>query len=755
MFRRFALFVLILAWGAVGGAFAQETEDLSLSDLLEIEVDAGNLTGLKGNKIPVPITIITKDDIARTPYRNIIDLIEVYVPGAFQVSHQVPLLGMRGIVVDRNYKWLLLVNGRLMNQRAAEGAIEEIRHYTLDDIERIEVIRGPGSVTYGPGAVSGVVNIVTKNAQTVRGLETTMSYDHAYYMRSVGVGYGFTQGPVEAYLYAGGQFQDGADATYRRVDPKTGAYGIMGNDVDTGKTMQKYFGSIEDKPFVKLHLDLTAFKDWHLWARYTQANGPQMIGGMNLVDYKNGGLQNVPARFTEVRSFTSVLENRQQLDPMLSFTSMASFKSEDYLLSALKVDSLPYDRGVADLPGQAENGNTVYSFAEHEGYVKGLLNADFSEFYKVALGGSFSFMSFTPRWESGSYRYAVFQPKSLQDGEDVYYADREKYGYGTMMGSAFGEANLGFHRYATALLSMRVDKHQWSEPFYSPRVGIISEVTDEQVVKLFWQRSLRMNTTSDMYREYINGQKSKPEKLSSYELSYLGKVFPHTDFSLFGFLNGLEVLGWNANSNRTEKVGNLRYWGAESELQYEKQGYKIGLNHSFLSLLDWDMATGVTSQGISTADYNQKVSKTDTSLVLRSTGSSLNNVPEQVTKFFATVDLPAGFWVHTDVGVQWGFQGFKDAQSMYDRMLAGDSVWQETSRELDGADYAGIEVRWNASIGYEFQIRTWQGGAMIYALNILEQNTHTYSSGNKTLYPEKLQWIEEPRSFGVRLNLRY
>lgn len=752
------------------GAWAQDGEDLSLSDLLNLEVDVGNLTGLKGSKVPVPITVITRDDIAKTPYRNLVDLMEVYVPGLFQVSHQLPLVGMRGIVVDRNYKWLLLVNGRVMNQRAAEGAIEEIRHYTLDDIERIEVIRGPGSVTYGPGAVSGVVNIVTKTGETVQGFEVSSAYDQAYYMRSLGVGYGFSTGPVKGYVYAGGQYQDGADAAYYRVINSTGAFGKEGGEVDTAWTMQKYLASVRDQPFLKLHMDLIAFSDWRLWARYTQANGPQMIQNMNLVDYPLDGVYDIPTRFSEYKTFTAVLENKHKLNPILSMTSQASFKSHDYLLSAQKNTAMSYDQGIADVddprnPRNGESldgryGNTVYSFAEHEGYCKALLNADFSDKYKAALGGSFSFMSFTPRW-GGEYEYAVFQPKAGLSNDEELYADLEKYGYGTMMSSAFGEANLGFHPLATALLSMRVDKHQWSEPFYSPRIGLISELNDKNVAKVFWQRSVRMNTTSDMFREYVNGNKSKPEELQSLELSYLTSPMENVDASIYGFYNTMEVLGWNANTNKTEAVGDLKYWGAEAELKYENSKYKVGLNHALVSLVDWKMAEGVTSQGISTSDYGHVVVLRNSAGeeifrdTLESTGNSLNNVPEQISKVFATVYMPFGTWVHSDLGVQWGFQGLKDAKTMYDNMLEGDSAWAKTSAELDDADYAGVEVRWNAALGYELSSGRVKGSVMVYAQNLLEQNTHTYSSGNKTRYPEKLQWIEEPRTFGVRLNLRY
>ena len=753
--KHFGMATLMAVAVAQNTAWTMGSEELSLSDLLNLEVDAGNLTGLKGNKVPVPITVITKEDIAKTPYRNMVDLMEAYVPGLFQLSHQVPVVGMRGVVVDRNYKWLLLVNGRVMNQRGAEGAIEEIRHYTLDDIERIEVIRGPGSVTYGPGAISGVVNVVTKTGETTQGFEVTAGYDHEYYMRSLGVGYGFTAGPVKGYAYAGGQYQDGAETDYYRVrtTKSQAAYGVMGEDIDETWEMQNYLGSVQDEPFLKLHLDLTAFDNWRLWARYTQANGPQMVSSMNLVDYSKFGVYDIPTRFTSYKTLTGVLENKQPLNDVMTMTTMASFKSHDYILSAQRDTTKDFDYGIADFnKTDPRNGNTVYSFAEHEGFFKGLLNADFSDQYKAALGGSFSFMSFTPRW-GGEFDKTVFQPKTGTTNNGELYADLEQYGYGTMMGSVFGEANLGFHPLATALLSMRVDKHQWSEPFYSPRIGVISELDPSNVVKLFWQRSVRMNVTSDMFREYVNGADSKPEVLNSVELSYITSPLENVSGALFGFYNTMEVLGWNGSTNQTEAVGDLEYWGAEAEVKYETPQYKVGLNHAMVSLIDWKNAEGVKFQGISTSDYDRIVDSLHT---LESTGNSLNNVPEQLTKVFATVNLPFNTWAHTNFGIQWGYQGFKDAQKMYDKMHNGtDSSWTAVSEALDDADYGGMELRWNMSVGYDFPTETVQGGVMLYAQNLLGQKTHTYSSGNRQLYPDKMQWIEEPTTFGVRLNLRY
>ena len=73
--------------------------------------------------------------------------------------------------MDRPYKFLVNVNGVNVNIKAHYGARLELLNWELSDIERIEIIRGPGSVTYGPGAIGGVINIYTKTAREAPGLE--------------------------------------------------------------------------------------------------------------------------------------------------------------------------------------------------------------------------------------------------------------------------------------------------------------------------------------------------------------------------------------------------------------------------------------------------------------------------------------------------------------------------------------------------------------------------------------------------------
>ena len=146
--------------------------EMSLSELMNVEVFVpASITEKDPFRMPASVTVITAEDIALTPARNLLDLIEIYVPGALYMNHSVgPVPGVRGIIADRPYKFLVNVNGINVNIKAHYGARLELLNWDLGDIERVEIVRGPGSVTYGPGAIAGVINITTKKAKDYPGL---------------------------------------------------------------------------------------------------------------------------------------------------------------------------------------------------------------------------------------------------------------------------------------------------------------------------------------------------------------------------------------------------------------------------------------------------------------------------------------------------------------------------------------------------------------------------------------------------------
>ncbi len=124
----------------------------------------------EAEKQPASVTVISKDQIQLSGARSVNELLTIFVPGYFTVEDQDDTIaGFRGFASDNNAKVLLLINGHNMNTEYFWGPPDSIINgMNMDFIEKIEIIRGPGSVTLGQGALLGVVNIVTKNGSTVK-----------------------------------------------------------------------------------------------------------------------------------------------------------------------------------------------------------------------------------------------------------------------------------------------------------------------------------------------------------------------------------------------------------------------------------------------------------------------------------------------------------------------------------------------------------------------------------------------------------
>ena len=140
------------------------------------------------------------------------------------------MLGMRGIISDRNLKFLVLVNGRNMNDPVHGGAYTEITNWDLNDIERVEVINGPGSVTYGPGAIAGVINITTKTAREAQRPEGVLKYTSAYDSYLGALSYGLQRENFDLFAYFSMVGTEGQQdpRTYNMEGTLANGYGYIG-----------------------------------------------------------------------------------------------------------------------------------------------------------------------------------------------------------------------------------------------------------------------------------------------------------------------------------------------------------------------------------------------------------------------------------------------------------------------------------------------------------------------------------------------
>ena len=170
------LLALVLSLRA-GSAYAETGElsssgnfyNLSLAELgqVEISIATGNSTPL--DRAPATATVISAIEIRAMGARNLNEVLET-VPGLHvslsSLSRLDSVYSIRGIHTGLNPHVLLMLNG-IPVQYSAQGGRPTLFRLPVAGIERVEVIRGPGSAIYGADAFSGVINVVTKDASTI------------------------------------------------------------------------------------------------------------------------------------------------------------------------------------------------------------------------------------------------------------------------------------------------------------------------------------------------------------------------------------------------------------------------------------------------------------------------------------------------------------------------------------------------------------------------------------------------------------
>lgn len=169
---------LILFWLAVTCPLTaaatpnQNLLDMSIEDLLSITVTSSTLTNENLPSVPASITVYTRADIRRLGLMNLAELVN-YVPG-FQsyrsdtssLNHNISARGRS--VGNAGAEVLILIDGLRLNSDWHGGAGYVNNLISLENIERVEFIRGPGSAIYGSNAMTGVINITTRSQRELR-----------------------------------------------------------------------------------------------------------------------------------------------------------------------------------------------------------------------------------------------------------------------------------------------------------------------------------------------------------------------------------------------------------------------------------------------------------------------------------------------------------------------------------------------------------------------------------------------------------
>ncbi len=199
-----------------GSASAQDSADavttlkrLSLEDLLDIEVTLLSKNPQKLSEIPSAIQVITGEDIRRSGATRLPEALRL--AGNLMVaqsnSHDwaITARGFNGAPLSNNTlsnKLLVMIDGRTVYSPLFGGVFWDVQQVVLEDVDRIEIISGPGGTLWGANAVNGVINIITKSAKETKGIYATVAAGN-YSSLLATLRYGGRIGPKLSYRIYG------------------------------------------------------------------------------------------------------------------------------------------------------------------------------------------------------------------------------------------------------------------------------------------------------------------------------------------------------------------------------------------------------------------------------------------------------------------------------------------------------------------------------------------------------------------------
>jgi len=766
------LFFLVPASVSARDLGLKALSNLSLAELLNVEIRLTNLKTVNLEDSPASVTLITRQQIELTPARNILDLLETYVPGLSFYNGQTsgPEIRIRGLG-QRNFNTLLLINGRQVNQKSYQGSMVELRNWDMSDIERIEVVRGPGSVTQGAGAISGVINIITRTAESMNGVRIGVDYNDKYQSKGLQFSYGKQWAESKFSFHASIQDSDGVKNPKIFQSLRNGQIGYKGDSTvfsgNDGNPVQSYYGDFDSDPQIKLHADYSLNDDWRFWVRYT--NSGQKIASTQRLSL--GRFQDF--RTFENRHFIATVENSHTLNSDISISSTLSFDSEEYQ------EFRANNANVSHL----DELNRRYNFSENEVFLRSILTYQQSD-WSLSTGIEYSHDYLEKPWgdPDSSFRVRAGRENFISD-DSLYRGDgsggtiedddvvRFTDGWSANSWSLMAELDYDFSDTFKLLVSGRSDKNQYSDSLFSPRLAFISKPSPNHLIRASWQKSRRMNTMMELYWLDINDIDSEPESNETFEVAYSYDISNSQKLTTTGYVNNSDVFSW-AGANQ-ELVGVVKSWGLEFEYAYRTPDFSLGFNHSYLNLKDWDYRSksvdGSTTQDVSYSDIFVNPGLVQ----LTDTGSSLNYWSHNHTKLWLNFNLFNNWLLHVNARVAWGSDYGEDLFSMYQHAYANADTTQMSANDLNDynenldefnnfnkiikqKDAYGKDIRLNASLvwhpSYQENLKV-----IFYAQNLFNFTDNVRDKRGSTQRRELpvVSWVEEPSVYGIKFVLEF
>ena len=148
----------------------QSLKTLSIEELIEVDVSLPLGRQERVMDAPAAVGILTSEDLRRSGAVSLPEALRA-IPGMFvaRFSASSWVVTTRGFASATANKLLVMIDGRTVYSPLFSGVFWDQQDAMLDDVDRIEVVRGPGASLWGSNAVNGVINVVSKRASDTQG----------------------------------------------------------------------------------------------------------------------------------------------------------------------------------------------------------------------------------------------------------------------------------------------------------------------------------------------------------------------------------------------------------------------------------------------------------------------------------------------------------------------------------------------------------------------------------------------------------
>ncbi|RLT95314.1 MAG: TonB-dependent receptor [Ketobacter sp.] len=579
--------------------------DLSLAELMNVQITrvaTGSPTPL--NRAAAIVTVITAEDLRQTGARNIEDAL-MSVPGLYVGRSEpgyAPTYIFRGIYGSLNPQALLMINGFPQKSLPIGNKGNVWGGMPVESVQRIEIIRGPGSALYGADAFAGVINVITKTAEDVDGTK-------------LGVRAGSFD-TYDAWAQYGGQVAEWSVMFSLEAGSTGGHREIIESDAQT--QFDEDFSSIPGYQPISYapgpinagydHVDLRVDLQRDAWQiRFGYQNRNNLETGDGLA----GALDPIGSTYRADIANFDLTYAKELWDGELSLVTQLSayFASQEpvetnYLFPAgAFVGSFP--DGYIGNPGHKEIQTTLQQFAVYSGW----------DSHRLRLGIGATYGDVYETTEEKNFEVDLITPKpeglvDVSDTDEVWLPEKDRTLYFLSLQDEWQlDPNWQL------VLGARYDHYSDFGDTVNPRLALVWATTPDWTTRLLYGRAFRAPSLSELYTisnpVALGNPDLDPEVIDTYELAFNHQLENGQSYGFnFFYYKIKDMILYDTSGNGVAaNVGERTGKGVELELiQPLTDQLRLNANYSYQesvnTRLDDDVGYAPNNQSYAQLNWN-------------------------------------------------------------------------------------------------------------------------------------------------------